>query len=87
MEVADRVMELIAREQHLDRSRVTIDSTFAELGMDSLDGVNIVFAIEEEFKLTVPDAAAKNLRTVRQMVDALTQAMSGEGASDAPKQP
>ena len=45
MDVADKVIEIIEREQHLDPGKVTIDSTFAELGIDSLDGVNILFAL------------------------------------------
>ena len=38
MDVAEKVVEIITREQHLQPGTVTIDSTFAELGIDSLDG-------------------------------------------------
>ena len=55
MDVSPKVIEIIAREQHLDVTKITLDSTFAELGIDSLDGVNILFALEEEFKLDIPD--------------------------------
>ena len=41
MDVSPKVIEIIAREQHLDVSKITLDSTFAELGIDSLDGVKL----------------------------------------------
>ncbi len=82
MDVANKVMEIIAREQHLDPCKVTIDSTFAELGIDSLDGVNILFALEEEFKIDIPDAVAQNMKSVRQVVDSLTRVLEGKDISD-----
>ncbi len=82
MNVADKVIEIIAREQHLEPDKVTIDSTFAELGIDSLDGVNILFALEEEFKIDIPDAVAQNMKSVRQVVDSLTRVLEGKDISD-----
>jgi acyl carrier protein len=82
MDVTPKVVEIIAREQHLDPGKVTPDSTFAELGIDSLDGVNILFALEEEFKLDIPDSVAQNMRSVRQVVDALTRVLEGKDVSD-----
>lgn len=82
MDPTQRVIEIITREQHLDPSKVTIDSTFAELGIDSLDGVNILFALEEEFKLDIPDSIAQNMKSVRQVVDSLTRVLEGKDVSD-----
>ena len=82
MDVSQKVIDIIAREQHLDASKVTIDSTFAELGIDSLDGVNILFALEEEFKLDIPDTVAQNMRSVRQVVESLTRVIEGKDISD-----
>jgi acyl carrier protein len=82
MDVEAKVIEIIVREQHLDPNVVTIDSTFEELGIDSLDGVNILFALEEEFKIDVPDAVAQNMRSVRQVVDSLTRVLEGKDVSD-----
>ena len=82
MDPTQRVIEIIAREQHLDPDKVTIDSTFAELGIDSLDGVNILFALEEEFKLDIPDSVAQNMKSVRQVVDSLTRVLAGKDVSD-----
>ena len=82
MDVTQKVVEIIAREQHMDASKITPDSTFAELGIDSLDGVNILFALEEEFKLDIPDTVAQNMRGVRQVVDSLTRVLEGKDVSD-----
>lgn len=82
MSVADKVVEIIAREQHLEPGVVKLDSTFAELGIDSLDGVNILFALEEEFKIDIPDAVAQNMKSVRQVVDSLTRVIEGRDISD-----
>jgi len=82
MDPTQRVIEIIAREQHLDSDKITIDSTFAELGIDSLDGVNILFALEEEFKLDIPDSIAQNMKSVRQVVDSLTRVLEGKDVSD-----
>jgi len=82
MNVGEKVVEIIAREEHLDPAKVTLDSTFAELGIDSLDGVNILFALEEEFKIDVPDTVAQNMKSVRQVVDSLTRVIEGKDISD-----
>lgn len=82
MNVEDKVVEVITREQHLAPGVVKADSTFAELGIDSLDGVNILFALEEEFKIDIPDAVAQNMRSVRQVVDSLTRVIEGKDISD-----
>ncbi len=82
MDVAEKVVEIISREQHLAPGTVKLDSTFSELGIDSLDGVNILFALEEEFKIDIPDAIAQNMRSVRQVVDSLTRVIEGKDISD-----
>jgi len=82
MSVEDKVLEIITREQHLEPGVVKPESTFAELGIDSLDGVNILFALEEEFKIDIPDSIAQNMKSVRQVVDSLTRVIEGKDISD-----
>jgi acyl carrier protein len=64
-----RVLKVIADTQRIPVEKVTIDSSFEELGIDSMDGVNILFALENEFDITIPDEAAKQIRGIRQMVE------------------
>src|SRR5437016_3049480 len=80
--VAEKVIEIISREQHLEPGVVKLDSTFAELNIDSLDAVNILFALEGEFKIDIPDAVAQNMKSVHQAVDSLTRVLEGKDISD-----
>lgn len=82
MNIEEIVIEIITREQHLDRGAVRLDSTFAQLGIDSLDGINIVFALEAEMNLTVPDSIARSMKSVRDVVDSLTRVVEGGDIAD-----
>lgn len=82
MNIEEKVVEIITREQHLPPGRVKPDSTFEELGIDSLDGVNILFALEEEFKIDIPDSVAQKMKSVQQVVDSLARALQGKDISD-----
>jgi len=67
-ELIQKVRSVIATAQRLPIEKVTIDSSFEELDIDSMDGVNILFALENEFNITIPDEAAKQIRNVREMM-------------------
>jgi len=69
--VTDRVLKIIADNQKKDVSVVTVESSFEELNIDSMDAVNIVFALENEFNVNVPDEEMKNIRSVRDIVDGM----------------
>ncbi len=67
-----RVKELIAEELALDEEEVTAEASFIEdLGADSLDVVELVMAIEEEFDIEIPDEDAEQIGTVQDAVDYL----------------
>lgn len=68
-DLTQRILRIIAETQRKDPATVTIDNSFEELGIDSMDGVNIVFALENEFDINVPDEEVKNIRNVRDMVE------------------
>ena len=67
----EKVIEVITRAQKLEPGRVTLDYTFEELGIDSLDGINLLFAFEEEFNLNIPEHVAQQMKSVRQVVEGL----------------
>lgn len=66
--VANRVVRVITKTQKFPDGRVDEASTFRDLGVDSLDGLNILFALEEEFGLEIPDEAAKEFTSVPEVV-------------------
>ena len=82
-ELTERVRRIIATAQHLSPEKVTADSTFEELGIDSLDGINILFAVEGEFNINIPDDAAQNIRSVRDVVEGIAKLLGGEGGEAA----
>jgi acyl carrier protein len=75
-----RVTGVIAKTQHLPPESVTIDSTFEDLKIDSLDGINILFALENEFDVDIPDDAAKQIRSVRQAADGIEKLLAAKPA-------
>ena len=77
------VIAIIAREQRVPAESINPDSTFEQLKIDSLDGVNIVFALEEKYNLTIPDEIAREMRSVRQVIDALRKQLNA-ASSPAP---
>jgi len=83
-ELIRRVLNVIANTQRMPVEKITIDSTFQELGIDSMDGVNILFALENEFNVTIPDEAAKQIRDVRQMIEGVEKLIAAGGAEAAP---
>jgi acyl carrier protein len=68
-DIASRVIDCVVKTQHLEPARVRAESTFQELEIDSLAGINILFSIEEEFNITVPDDAGQRARTVQDLID------------------
>lgn len=83
-DLTQRVLRIIAETQRKDPSQVTIDSSFEQLGIDSMDGVNIVFALESEFDINVPDEEVKNIRSVRDMVEGVRRLVTGTGTDAGP---
>jgi len=83
-ELIQRIRNVIANTQRIPVEKVTVDSSFEELGIDSMDGVNILFALENEFNITIPDEAAKQIRNVRQMMEGVERLIAGGAADTAP---
>lgn len=76
-DILRRVIRVIAETQRISEDGITAESTFEELKIDSLDGLNIVFAIENEFNVNVPDDAAKSIRTVGDMAVGVEKLLGG----------
>jgi len=70
-ELAQRVIAVIAETQQIPIERISLESTFEELGLDSLDGVSIVFELENEFNVSIPNEEALLIRNVRDAVESL----------------
>lgn len=68
--IEQRVMKIVAEQLGANEADVKIDSSFVgDLGADSLDTVELVMALEEEFGCEIPDEDAEKITTVRQAID------------------
>lgn len=68
----ERVKQIIMDQLGVSAEQVTPDASFIDdLGADSLDTVELVMALEEEFDIEIPDEDAEKLRTVRDALDYL----------------
>jgi acyl carrier protein len=72
-EIERRCIEIIAKSKLLTPDAVTREKTFDELGIDSLDKINISFEVEEIFSISIPDDALGSLRTVGDVVDGVVR--------------
>ena len=65
-----RVKKIVAEQLGVNEAEVKIESSFVDdLGADSLDTVELVMALEEEFECEIPDEQAEKITTVQQAVD------------------
>ena len=67
--VVEKVISIVAAVKKLPPERVTVDSTLEELGLDSLDRVNLLFEVEGAFDISISDEQARSLKSVREVVD------------------
>jgi len=75
-EIAAKIIQLIAAIKRIPKENVTIDSTFEQLGVDSLDAINLIYEIESDFNISVPDEVARSIKDVRQLLEALKTALA-----------
>lgn len=71
--ILDKVKQIVVEQLGVKEEQVTPQASFmGDLGADSLDTVELVMALEEEFKLEIPDEDAEKITTVQQAVDYIT---------------
>nr|ARW63753.1 acyl carrier protein [Chondria sp. (in: red algae)] len=75
--IFEKVRNIVAQQLCVDEQLVTLEANFAnDLGADSLDTVELVMAIEEEFNIEIPDEDAEKIATLDQAVKFIEQAVS-----------
>lgn len=70
-EITRKVQEVLATQLGLNESDITPGKTWADLGADSLDEVEVIMAFEEAFGLEMPDEEAESLKTVGELIEYL----------------
>ncbi len=77
--VAEQVLSLVAAVKRLPREQVCVDSSFEQLGLDSLDGTSLLFEVEGAFDISIPDEQARSIRSVRQMIEGVKALLAAAG--------
>ncbi len=68
-----KVAELIATTADIPLEKITLESRFQDLGMDSLDALAMISDLEEEYKIKIPNQEILKIRTVGQAVESLSK--------------
>lgn len=71
--IENRVKKVVAGHLCIDVADVKPESSFVDLGADSLDHVEIVMALEDEFETEIPDEHADQMNTVQQAIDYISK--------------
>jgi acyl carrier protein len=79
-ELIHRVLKVIAASKRIPLETVTIDSDFQQLGIDSMDAVEILFALENEFDISIPDDDVRSVRNVRDMCNGVEKLVAAKEA-------
>lgn len=77
--VEERVVDIVAEQLGVDKDKINRDTSFVnDLGADSLDTVELVMELEEEFDISIPDEAAEKIQKVGEAVDFIESAKGDE---------
>ncbi len=82
--IQDRVLRVIATTRRVPLDTIRPDSTFEELGIDSLDRLNILFELEGEFDIEIDDEQAKQVTSLQQMIEGITKLVDAKASGSTP---
>ena len=73
--IEERVIDIVAEQLGVEKDKISRDSHFVnDLGADSLDTVELVMELEEEFEINIPDETAEKIQTVGEAIDHIEKA-------------
>lgn len=85
-DTAKRTIAVVAEFKEMSEDEISLETSLEKMEMDSLDALSLVFELEEEFDIMIPDDKAFEMKTISQMVegiDKLLAAKEAEGDEDS----
>jgi acyl carrier protein len=82
--IEERVVDIVAEQLGVGKDQITLETSFVnDLGADSLDTVELVMELEEEFDINIPDDAAEKIQTVGQAIEHIEQSVGNSETSSS----
>ena len=72
-EIAEKLVTIVRQEKNVPDDLLQPSTVLADAGIDSLDSLTILFAIEEQFKISIPDDEARAVRTFSDLIDVVAE--------------
>lgn len=76
--ISEMVIRVFAEFKKVPVEDIKPNTTFEELGFDSLDGLNLIFELEEEFDLVIPDDKVQSMRSVSQVIEGIESLLAAK---------
>jgi len=73
--IFEKIATSLSTKKGIDKELIFIESSFEDLGLDSLDAVELISDLEDEFNVTIPNIELQNIKTIQQAVDGLQKAI------------
>ncbi len=79
VEIQEKVIQIVSEQMSVDKGELSRDTSFTnDLNADSLDTVELVMELEDEFNMTIPDEEAEKLKTVGEAIDFIQKQLEGK---------
>ncbi len=79
--VTEKIVSTLASVKHIPADKIALDSSLQDLGVDSLDTFTLLFELENQFQISIPDDEAKAIRSVNDIVEGVKKLLSAATAS------
>ena len=75
-EIAQQLAQIVRKEKQVPDEKLTQDTALSDAGIDSLDSLTILFAVEEHFHISIPDDKARAIKTFGDMIEVVQELLA-----------
>lgn len=73
--IFNKIATMLSSKKGINKELISIEQSFEDLGLDSLDAVELISDLEDEFSVTLPNIELQQIKTIRQAVDGIEKSM------------